>query len=123
MVPAVITTPLCTITLTDGATCTYSMSATLCVTDAQLALCSVDEYEETSQELITSIPAEALAEMDASRLAPDARGRLLAALRTRVNTELRSYGMDVKALRFNNFALNLRTYRLLTDRGSTSDGW
>jgi regulator of protease activity HflC (stomatin/prohibitin superfamily) len=85
------------------------------VTDAQAALCEVDEYEETSQELIQSIPAEALAEMDVARLAPDARGRLLAALRTRVNTELRRYGMEVSALRFTNFALNLRTYRLLTD--------
>jgi regulator of protease activity HflC (stomatin/prohibitin superfamily) len=122
-VPAVITTPLCTITLTDGATLSYSLSGEVEVTDPQAALCEIDSHEETSLELLTAIPAEALAEMDASRLAPDARGRLLAALRTRVNTELRRYGINVRALRFTNFALNLRTYRLLTDRSGLPDKW
>jgi regulator of protease activity HflC (stomatin/prohibitin superfamily) len=123
VVPAVITTPLSTITLGDGATCTYSLSATIAVTDPQAALCEIDDYMETSQELITSIPAEALADMDVGRLAPEARGRLLASLRTRVNTELRRYGMEVSALRFTNFALNLRTYRLLTDSSGLPAKW
>ncbi len=114
-VPGVITTPLCTITLTDGATCTYSLSGEVEVTDPQSALCDIDNHEETTLELLTAIPAEALADMDVARLAPDARGRPLGSLRTRVDTELRRYGINVRALRFTNFALNLRTYRLLTD--------
>jgi hypothetical protein len=120
-VPAVITTPLLTITLSDGATCTYGLSATVGVTDPQAALCEVDDYTETSQELLTSIPAEALATMDTARLAHDARGRLLAALRTRANTHTQRFGVEVRELRFTTFALNLRTYRLLTDSGAT--GW
>ena len=67
---------------------------------------------------------EALADMDVSRLEPAARGRLLASLRTRVNTELRRYGIEVEALRFVNFALGLRTLRLLTDaRAADEKGW
>lgn len=123
VVPAVITTPLCTITLSDGQTCTYSLSATVVVTDPVAALCEIDDYTETTQELLTSIPAEALADMSASRLQPEARGRLLAALRTRVNTELRRYGVEVTALRFTNFALGLRTLRLLTDAPAPSRTW
>ena len=122
-VPAVIATPLSTITLTDGMTYTYSLSATIEVTDPQAALCAIDDFMETSQELITSIPAEELATMDRERLEPERRGRLLLSLRTRVNNELSQYGMNVTALRFTNFALNLRTYRLLTDSSQPSSHW
>lgn len=123
VVPAVISTPLSTITLTDGMTCTYSLSATIEVTDPQAALCTIDDYMETSQELLTSVPAEELATMDRERLEPDRRGRLLLSLRTRVNNELAAHGMRVTALRFTNFALNLRTYRLLTDSSQPTPGW
>ncbi len=121
VVPAVLSTPLLTITLVDGKTCTYSLSAVLKVVDAELALCAVDDYTETSQELLTSIPAAALAEVAAERLEPDSRGRLIAALRKQVNTELKEYGLEVSSLRFTNFALNLKTIRLLSGAGEVTN--
>lgn len=123
VVPAVITTPLSTITLLDGATLAYSLSATLQVVDPTKATCEIEDYRETAQELITAVPAEVLATLPAEKVDPDNRARLLGTLKRRVNAELADYGIEVRELRFTNFASNLRTYRFLTDSSGLSSGW
>jgi regulator of protease activity HflC (stomatin/prohibitin superfamily) len=122
-VPAVVTTPMSVLTLQDGTTLNYSVSATVEIIDAIKALVEIDDAHETAQELITARIAEYMAGLDPKRLEADARGRLLAALQKVCNTELNQYGINVKALRFTNFALNLRTYRLLTDSSGLSSAW
>lgn len=123
VVPAVITTPMCTITLADQATCTYALSATIKVIGPREALCEIDDYLETSQELLTAIPAEVLSEVESAKLAPLARGRLLGGLRTRLNNELRPAGMEITALRFTNFVIGAKTYRLITDNSGLNSQW
>lgn len=122
IVPAVLGTPLLTITLRDGRTLTFSAAATVCVTDAWKAF-EVDDYDETTRELVGARLAEKLAEVDAARVDPDNRRRLMGDLIRWLNDETKEYGVAVRALRFTNFSVNLRTYRILTDTAVAADAW
>lgn len=123
IVPAIVTTPMLTITLTDGRTLTFSAAATVEVADAADALNLIDDYTETTQELLGARIAEKLAEVDAGRLDTGSRKRLLTDLTRWIDDETRQYGVRVTALRFTNFAVNLRTYRLLTDSAVPATAW
>jgi regulator of protease activity HflC (stomatin/prohibitin superfamily) len=115
VVPHPLSTPLLNITLSDGRTLGYSATAIVSVFDPWLALNAIDDYEESTTELIASKTSEFLAQEDADRLNHSRRGRLINSLINEANKELNEYGVMVSALRFTNFALEQRTYRLLTD--------
>jgi regulator of protease activity HflC (stomatin/prohibitin superfamily) len=112
-VPTVFGTPLQTITTRDGGTLTFSAAITLELEDIGKAYNRVLNWDETALELASGILAEKLAEVDASRLDPEKRGRLIAACVTELQKELGPYGIKVVTLRFNNFVRNMRVYRLL----------
>jgi regulator of protease activity HflC (stomatin/prohibitin superfamily) len=117
VVTAILGTPRQDITLSDGSTLTFSATAKVRVVNALVACISVDDYHETTQELIGSVLAERMAEVDAARLAPEGRKRLLTDLRKWVNQESQEWGIEVSHLRFTTFVLNVKTYRLLQESG------
>jgi regulator of protease activity HflC (stomatin/prohibitin superfamily) len=104
------------ITLSDGSTLSFSATATVGVSDIKLALTAVDSVSETTQELLASVLADKLAEVDASRLTPEKRGRLCADLKRWVATEAALYGIEVRTVRFTSFLLNTRAHRLIIDQ-------
>jgi hypothetical protein len=122
-VPAIVGTPLLTITLTNSDTLTFSAAATVRVDDAAAALNRIDDYTQTTQELLGATLAARLADVEATRLDAAGRRRLLTDLVRWLDAETREYGVRVIGLRFTNFAINLRSYRLLIDAALPATGW
>lgn len=117
IVPAIHGTPLQTITLRDGRALTFSATVTVQVDDAARAWNTVDRYAESTMELVSALLAEHLADVDPDRFDP-ARGkrdRLLAELASEADAETQRFGVRVRAIRFGNFAVGVRTLRLLTE--------
>ncbi len=123
VVPTVISTPLLNITLMDGKTLCYSATAIVQVIDPWLALNAIDDYQESVGELVASRVSSKLASVDAERLDLERRGRLLPDLIRWLNQDTEQYGVTVRDLRFTNFAINQRAYRLLTDTALNSMVW
>jgi len=123
MVPSIHGTALQTITLRDGLTLTYSATATVQVENAATATNAVDKWPETTMELIAGLLSERLADVDPKRFDParNKRDRLLEELREEIDTATKVFGVRVRSLRFNNFALGVRTYRLMSERATLKD--
>jgi regulator of protease activity HflC (stomatin/prohibitin superfamily) len=115
VLPRPFSTPLLNITLSDTKTLSYSVTAIGRVSDPVKALTEIDDYEESFIELLPSRTSEKLAEVDAARLDYTGRKRLLSDLLRWVNEDTNEYGLTVDAVRFTNFAVNQRAYRLLVD--------
>lgn len=122
-VPTPLGTPLLNVTLSDGRTLGYSVTAVVRVVNAWDALCLIDDYTESTSEIIASRVSEKVAEVDAARLDSEKRRRLLADLVRWVNEDTAKFGVAVEALRFTNFAIDQRAYRLLTDTALASIAW
>jgi regulator of protease activity HflC (stomatin/prohibitin superfamily) len=119
VVPEIETTPLQTVTLRDGKTLTYSASLTLKVIDAAKAWNNVGHYSETAVELSAGVISSMLAEEDPVRITDPSRSKranMLDDIREEINGNLSGYGLEVMALRLNNFALGVPTLRLLMDK-------
>lgn len=110
------------VTLSNGSTLSFQATCTARVTDVRKAVCSVDDFATTTQELLASVLADKLADVDAERLAPNKRGRLFSDLKRWVAEEAALYGVEVSRVRFTSFILTTRTYRLLVDQ-STAAVW
>lgn len=120
VVPGIVQTPRIDITAQDGTMVTLQASATVRVADLATAVNKVDAYMETAAELITAVLAEKVAEVDAARLAPEKRGRLLSDLRRWVQEEAKDCGIEVSKLRFTTFVMNPRAFRLLGDNATVA---
>lgn len=103
------------ITTKDAGTLSYSATAPIWVKDAAVALNEVDEVRETAQELFTSVLSERLADVDANRLTPESRGRLVSDLQRWANEEARVFGLEFGRVRFTSFLRDPKTFRLLAD--------
>lgn len=108
------------ITLSDRSMLSFAATATVQVKDVYSALNLVDAYTETMQELLASVLAEKLAEVDAIRLEPEKRGRLFADLRRWVAEEADQYGIEVKKVRFTSLIINARAHRLIIDQNQVA---
>lgn len=115
MVRGIVGTARLDITARDGKMLTFQASAWARVVNLQLAHQTVDSYMETTAENIAQIVAMKLAEVDAERLQPEKRRRLLTDLEMWVNQESKTYGVEVVGLGFTTFVMNPRTFRLLGD--------
>jgi hypothetical protein len=122
VVPAILTTPRLDITIKDGSVVSFQVSATVRVANLDLAVNGVDNYTETTQELVAAVVAEKLAEVDSDRLSPEKRGRLLSDLKKWAVMEAEQYGIEVQKLRFTTFVSRPKVFRLLGD-GSTVPTW
>lgn len=116
MVPAIIGTGRQDLTLRDGRTLSFNATAWARVTDAAKATNGVDDYRETTQELLTSVLADKLVTVDVDRLDTEKRGRLLADLQKWAATEAEPFGIEISKVRFTSFILGARTYRVVTDQ-------
>jgi hypothetical protein len=123
VVPADIGTPLLTITLSDGKTLTFSVEATVQIFDATKAANEIHDVRSTTLERLGAMCAQRLSEISVERVSHENRRRLLGDLKRHVNAELGIFGVRVNYLRFTNFGVNLRTFRLLTDTAMVSTEW
>lgn len=119
VVRGIVQTPRLDITAQDGTMVTFQASATVRVIDLHLAVNTVDAYMETTQELLAAVLADRMAKVDASRLAPEGRGRLLTDLAKWVQSEC-DFGVEVSKLRFTTFVVNPRPFRLLGDAAAAA---
>jgi hypothetical protein len=83
--------------------------------DLTVAYNTVDAYMETTRERLTTIVATRIAEVDAARLAPEKRSRLLTDLTRWVDKDTRTFGVETLEVTFTTFVTNARPYRLLGD--------
>lgn len=110
------------ITLQDKSMLSFAATATVRVIDSYAALNLVDQYHQTMQELLSSVLAERLASVEASRFEPEKRARLAADLTRWVQEEARQYGIEVKKVRFTSFLTNVKSHRLIIDQQQI-DSW
>jgi hypothetical protein len=124
IVPEIATTPMQSITLRGHRPLTFSASFTLVVEDPAKAFNTLGRYQETVVELVARVVSDELADADPDRLEPDRgkRDRLIEAIRKAVDEATGVYGVRVTSLGFNNFAMNVRTIRLLLDRAVLVEG-
>lgn len=115
VVPAMIETGRQDITLQDGIPVSFSASAWVRVIDYNLAVNTVYDHEHTVKELLRAVLADKIASVDASRLRPEGRARLLSDLTRWVDQEAHEYGLEVTKVRFTSFVSGVRTIRLLQD--------
>jgi regulator of protease activity HflC (stomatin/prohibitin superfamily) len=119
-VKAIVTTPRLDITLRDGSVLTFAAAATCQVIDIDLAVNTVENYTETTQELLAAVLADKLASVDVARMEPENRGRLMSSLSKWVQEEAATFGVEVTKVRFVSFVLRPRTFRLLQDQAAMS---
>lgn len=120
VVPGVLILPLQTVTLRDGRALTFSASVWYQVEDAASAMNRIERYEETTSELASGLLAERFADVNPERFDP-ARGRrdrLLAELTQELDDGAKEFGVRISRVWLGNFALGVRTYRLLTTNAS-----
>lgn len=115
IVPAIISTGRKDIETSDGERLTFEITGTVYVTDPVQAHTCVDQYTETSIELLTAVVCDKLADVDAKRLDPDARRRLLSDLARWVNkaADEHGYGFAVRDLSFTTFVRGVRMFRII----------
>lgn len=116
-------TTMQTITLRDNRTLTFSAMVTLKVEEPDKALNNVEEWPETTIETVSGLLAEELAAVEPDKFEPQGgkRRNLLKLLVDEANKETLEYGVRVLSIRFNNFAIGLRAYRLLMDRSTFAE--
>lgn len=119
-VPMIFVTPLQTITLRDGRTLTFNAAMTLTVEDLGKAFNRVDKWGQTSIELTCGLLAEKLADTDTGLFEPEKRGRLIGGCKQSLGSALAEYGVRMHALRFPNFVINMRVYRLFNEQAYTN---
>jgi regulator of protease activity HflC (stomatin/prohibitin superfamily) len=123
MPPAIIFTGRQDITLDDGSLLSWQAAATLRVVDPERATNGVDNYMETGREALSAVLADRLASVDAERLTPEKRGRLMGDLTRWVNEEIGPYGLEAEKVRFVTFVRNAKTLRLMQDQSAGLGEW
>lgn len=123
VVPTVLTTPLLNLTLKDGRTLVYSVTSVVRIYDVYKALNEIDDYKESTAELISRRVSEKLADVDAARVDPENRRRLLTDLKRWLNEELQPYGIELLDFGFTTCLLNQKVYRLMSDTALSSAAW
>lgn len=111
----IVATPRIDITMQDGRLLSTQVSAVVRVVDLRKAVNNVDAFMESAQELLHAVVADKLADVDAKRLEPEGRRRLVSDLRRWVNEQAAEFGVEFDQLRFTTFVINPRPYRVLGD--------
>jgi regulator of protease activity HflC (stomatin/prohibitin superfamily) len=123
VVPAILGTPMMSVITRDGEQVTYSVCCQVRVVDAVAALTQIDDYEETTQELVAAVTAEALGMMSSETVHELRRTELAKRLVPKLNKELNAFGVEADDLWFTNLVPGVRTYRLLQDEALTGGSW
>ncbi len=122
--PKTFCLPLQFITLRDKQSLNFSATIDVQVVDAGLALMGIEHWEETTAERVSGLLGERLGDVDPKRFDPayGVRSRLLEELREEADKLTRAFGVTVRAIRFSNFAVGVRTLRLLAERATILEG-
>lgn len=116
----IVGTPRIDITLKDGRLLSCTASATVRISDLRRAVNNVDAFMESAQELLQAVVADKLSDVEATRLEPEGRRRLVGDLRRWVNEEAAEFGIEFEKLRFTTFILNPKPFRLLSDNAAVA---
>jgi regulator of protease activity HflC (stomatin/prohibitin superfamily) len=111
----IVSTPRIDITLQDGRLLSCGASAIVRVANLDRAVNAVDSFMESGQELLHAVLADKLSDVDAERLEPKGRRRLVSDLRRWVNEQAEEFGLEFEQLRFTTWVINPRPYRVLSD--------
>lgn len=112
MVPDVFLTPLKSVTTRGGVQLTYSCSVTFRVTCPSLAFNELHDYRESIVEITNGVLSDGMRALADTSVTSE---ELLQPLRASINHTLKQYGVEVVALRLDNFVVGARTLRLLQD--------
>lgn len=126
VVPAVVRGGRQDITLADGTPVSFRVTAEVQVVDVIKAVYDVDQYTETTQEMLEVVTAQSLGEEDLESFSTARkRSGFLRRLATTLNAETLRFGVQVHSVGFRDFTLKLKTYRLLSgdDGGAMSETW
>lgn len=113
--PSVISTPRMDLTLKSGANISFAATAVVQVSDSSKAINEIDNYQESTQEVLAATLADRLVRVKEERLDAENRASLLRDLRDWVNDETSIFGVDTKSVRFTTFVQNAKQLRLLQD--------
>ncbi len=123
VVPVPLGTPLLPVFSSDGVSVSFSVIAMVRVTDPVAALTKIDDYTESTQELVAAVVAQALGMMSAEKVRDLRRSELAKRLIPKVNKELASFGVECSDMWFTSLVVGIRTYRFLTDEAITGASW
>ncbi len=104
------------VTLSDGTLASVQAVAMARVINVMQAVCNVEHFATSTEQTLSAVLADRLGEIDAARLQPDKRGRLLTSLTGWVNKETEVFGVAVREVRFTSFVRQVRAHRLLVDQ-------
>jgi regulator of protease activity HflC (stomatin/prohibitin superfamily) len=123
VVPEPWPTPLLNISLRDGTMLTFSAMVTLRVEDVGKAMNSVVDWSESCLERVAGVLSESLADADPKRFDPGSgrRDRLVEEIRQAADVKTGEFGVRVVEITFPNFALGVRSFRLISDRATFTE--
>lgn len=120
IVPDLVQSPLQTITLSDGKTLTYSAQFTLRIYNLGLAYNNVSLFKETAREIASAGLADTFAVLPSAELLNiPTRCAACDYAEKYINKSLEKYGMVCDKISLINFAIGMRTIRLITDDNKT----
>jgi regulator of protease activity HflC (stomatin/prohibitin superfamily) len=123
IVPAILGTPMMSVMTRDGQQVTYSVCCMVRVTDPVLALTEIDDYEDTTKEIVTAVTAEAIGMMSSGTVHELRRTELAKRLVPKLNKEMNWFGVECEDLWFTNLVPGVKTFRLLQDEALTGGSW
>lgn len=123
IVPAPLGTPLLNVFSSDGMQVSFSVCAMVCVVDPIAALTKIEDYRESTQELVTAAIAEGVGMMEADRVTELRRTELADRFIPKINKQLAEFGVECQDLWFTNLGVEVRTFRLLMDEALTGASW
>lgn len=118
--PSILSTPRMDLTLKSGANISFAATATVRVFDSSKALNEIDNYQESTQEVLAATLADRLVRVKEERLDAENRAGLLRDLREWINAETSAFGVETQNVRFTTFVQNARQLRLLQDTGAAA---
>lgn len=113
--PSPISTPRMDLTLKSGAQLSFTATAVMQVEHAANALNEIDDYRESTQEILGAVLADRLSRIAEDKLDAENRASLLRDLRDRVDAETSVFGVRARSVRFTTFVVNPKQIRLLQD--------
>ncbi len=112
VVPDVFITPLKSVTTRRGVQLSYSCSATYRVTNPRLAFTTLHDYKESVVEITNGVLSDGMRAVEDTGATSE---ELLEPMRRAINHTLGQFGLEVVALRLDNFVVGAPTLRILQD--------
>jgi regulator of protease activity HflC (stomatin/prohibitin superfamily) len=113
--PTPISTPRMDLTLKSGGNISFVATAVIQVSNPELAIAAIDDYKQSTHEILAAVLADRLVRVKEDRLDAENRASLLRDLTKWVSEETLLFGVGCNSVRFTTFVQGARTYRILTE--------